>query len=1200
MAMDGFSARLLLDELTLLYRGAETEELPELPISYAAYAADQARWLQSPEYQDQLAYWTKRLEDFPKALDLPTDFPPPAQPSDRGATHSFALTADQSARLRAYCAKQRTTPYVCYLSALFVVLYRYTQQDDLIVGMPVSVRNQIEIENLIGYFANQLPIRCQIKGDGTFSELLRAVTQRVFEALDQQDIPYDNLLTALLPERSLSYTPLFRVIMVLHKQLLDRVLLLPACSVQRVPIELDAAKLDIYWTITDSGDQFAHHIEFSTDLFSSATIERLAEHVQTVLVSAIETPEQQIARVPLMTAAELQRLLVTWNATEQPYSSDESAITLLARQVERTPDAVAFYHDVAVITYAQLNRRINQLAQYLLAMDIQPEALIGVCLEPSFEMIVAILAIMKAGAAYVPLDPAYPTNRRALMITTAGIRVVITMRELADKLPDATLTLIALDADAERIALCADESPSIELAADRLAYVLFTSGSTGVPKGVMGVQRGIMQRLSWMWAAYPFAAGEVGAIKTSLNFIDSIWEFCGPLLRGLPSVIISQEDRVDPMRLVKVLARHRVTRIILVPTLLEAILLMCPDLQDKLPDLRFWVVSGEALPPDLVASFAKAAPHADLYNIYGTSETWDITCYRCTHAELASSSDRSNVPIGKPIHNVKTFVLDAALQPVPIGVVGELFVGGEALARGYIGDSAMTDGKFMTLPLPEPRRVYRTGDLAKYLPDGTLIYLGRADTQVKLRGFRVELSEIETVLRMHPRVAAGAVVMRRGVINAADQLIGYVVFKTGQDTDLNAIRGHLRANLPEYMVPAQLVVLDRLPMTPSGKIDRRALPAPSEQQASAVMAHPTDEIETRLLDLWQGLLHTDAIGIHDSFFECGGNSLLAIQLITRINRQFKCELAVSMLFHTTTIAQFASLIRTQQVEARFTSLVTIRQVEKENTAKMPIFCFHALLGNVLFYNNVIQHVPAEVPIYGFQAQGLDGKQAPLNNIEQLAEEYTAEILRVKPTGPYCLIGYSMGGKIALEVGRRLLARGQAVPLLLMIDDVVERNGRHRTQDGQWRIKQQSRFKRLMHRLESIQFGMLHLSARHRAAYMRERWRALRGQQALNTDEARPTVDHLPAEIVAVCEAMYYAVDTYLPKPYAGHITFIRAQEDLISIPRFQELHRMAAGGFTIYDLPGRHLNIVHPPYAEAVARKIAECYQAASTTPTLR
>ncbi|MBX3084838.1 MAG: amino acid adenylation domain-containing protein [Anaerolineae bacterium] len=1194
MAMDGFSSRLLLEELSQLYHGAALEELPELPMRYAEYVTWQRNWQGSPDYADQLEYWKTQLRDFPTSLDLPTDFTPPAQPSDRGTTYTFALTTAETATLRAYCAKQRTTPYICYVSALFVVLYRYTQQTDLTVGMPVSVRNQIEIENLIGYFANQLPIRAQLQSTFTFNDVLKQVTQQVFGALDQQDIPFEELVKALLPERSLSYTPLFRVIMVLHKQMLDRVLMFPDCMVRRVPVELDAARLDIYWTITDGADQFAHSIEFSTELFTAETIARLAEHVQTLLTNAMSAPEQTIAHLPLMTAAEQQRLLIEWNATERDYPSDQTVISLLEQQIIRTPDAPAYYYDSAILTFQQLNDRVNQLAHLLMAINFPPETLIGVCLEPSFEMIITILAIMKAGGAYVPLDPAYPFNRRALIIKTAEIQYVITLQALADSLPEADLTLIRLDADADQIARHPVENPPYRLTPDQLAYVLFTSGSTGVPKGVMGHQRGIILRLAWMWSGYPFTANEVGAVKTSINFVDSLWELYGSLLCGLPSVILTQADRRDPQRMIAVLAQQHVTRLILVPTLLEAILQVQPDLERALPDLRFWMSSGEALPPDLVTNFAKAAPHAELYNIYGSSEMCDIACYRCVPAETQTAQSR--VPIGKPLHNVKTFVLDSALQPVPIGVIGELYASGAALSRGYLNAPEQTARKFLTMSLPDPQRVYRTGDLAKYLPDGTLLYLGRADNQVKLRGFRIELDEIDTLLRSQPTVAACATIVSVGATGAADQLISYVVLEAGGgEADLPALWAHLRQNLPDYMVPARLIVLDSLPTTPNGKIDRRALPLPDALPANQPVARPTNELEARLLDLWRVLLHSDAIGIHDRFFDCGGNSLLAIQLITRINRQFNCNLAVSVLFHTTTIAQFATLIRAQSAEAVFSPLVTIRRAT--DPARLSIFCFHALFGNILFYDNLIHHLPAEVPIYGFQAQGVDGSLPPLNDIEQLAESYFAEIVRVQPNGPYCLIGYSMGGKIAMEIGRRLLARGQAVPLLMIIDDLFERNGHHRTQDGHWRTTQAGWFDRLAQRITSISYGLLRLAPQHRAAYLRERWQELRGQVLTSSvDEARPTEDVLPPAIVAVAEAMYHAVDTYFPTPYRGHITFIRAQDDIISIPRFRELHRLAAGGFTIHDLPGKHFSIVRPPYAEALARKIAECYQRTSNS----
>jgi amino acid adenylation domain-containing protein len=669
--------------------------------------------------------------------------------------------------------------------------------------------------------------------------------------------------------------------------------------------------------------------EYSADLFDAATIGRMVGHFQTLLEGIVANPAQRLSWLPLLPAEERHRLLVEWNDTEAELPRDGCLQALFAAQVEQTPDAVAMIYDDQYLTYRALNQEANRLAHYLAILGVGPGVLVGVCLPRSLELIVGLLGILKAGGVYLPLDPTYPTERLAFVLADAQAPVLLTHTRFVDLFPDRGTRFVCLDADRGPLANQRMENPLNRSTREDLAYVIYTSGSTGQPKGVAVPHRQVLNRLTWMWRAYPFDAGEVACQKTALNFVDSIWEWLGALLQGIPTAIIPDQVLRDPAAFVHALAERQVTRLWLVPSLLRALLGRFPDLQQRLPQLKFWVTSGEAISRELYEQFQRRMPHAVLYNLYGLSEAWDVSWYEPD----ARHSTLPRVPIGRPIADTRTYILDAHLQPVPIGVPGELYVGGVGLAQGYVKHPQLTAERFMPHPCSdEPgARLYKTGDLARYLPDGNLEYLGRLDHQVKIRGFRIELGEIEAALVQHPAVQEAAMIAHEDVPGET-RLVAYLVPAQEQAPRVGELRRFLQKILPGYMVPSTFVWLEALPLTPSGKVDRRALPSP--ERARPVLEEPfvapQTAVEQHVAAIWSALLGIERIGIHDNFFELGGHSLLATQLLSRIRDAMHADVSLVRFFEVPTVAALAGSIEAALQEGQGQQAPSLVPISREH------------------------------------------------------------------------------------------------------------------------------------------------------------------------------------------------------------------------------------------------------------------------------
>ena len=819
---DAWSMGVVIRELCLHYDAFSAglpSPLPELPIQYADFAAWQREWLQGERLESHLSYWKRQLGDASGALDLPLDRPRPKNQTFGGAHENFSLPKSLSAALKTLGDSQGATLFVTLLAAFQALLHHYTGQAEINVGIPMAGRDRIELEGLIGFFVNTLVIRTSFADDTSFRQLLARVRQTSLEAFTHQDVPFEKLVEELKPKRDLSRPPLFQV-MFQFKNLRFEVPTRANPDFTPMEVEKGRAQFDLTLEMAEFADGVGRDMEYNTGLFEAETVRLLLGHYRTLLECAAADPDRRVTQLRLLTQAEERRQVVEWNATGRGYGWGGGVGAEVARRADACGGAVAVECGGDAVTYEELNHSANRLARCLVRLGVGKEVRVGLFAERSSETCKALLGILKAGGTHVPLDPKYPRERLSFMANDASPAVVLVGGRLDGAVLDCSAKLVSLEEVWDAIMGEDEGVPLPEVTADDAAYVIYTSGSTGQPKGVVGLHRGILNRVAWMQELYPFEANEVCCQKTSLSFVDSVWETLGPLMSGAKLVVIPDETVRDARRLVHVLGKKGVTRVVLVPSLLRAILDEHHDLGALLPRLKYCVCSGETLPVELARRFSAAMPHSKLLNLYGSSEvTADATWH-----EVGDGDAPTRMPIGRPIANTQSYILDTRLRPLPVGVTGELYIGGHGLARGYLGSPALTAANFIPNPFGGGRgsRLYKTGDLARHLPDGAIEYVGRNDRQVKLRGYRIELGEIEAALEQHPSVREAVVITRQGT-TGEKQLIAHLLPRPGHDLNATALHTFSREKLPEYMVPAGFVVTDSYPLTPGGKIDRRAL-----------------------------------------------------------------------------------------------------------------------------------------------------------------------------------------------------------------------------------------------------------------------------------------------------------------------------------------------------------------------------------------
>ncbi|MFP5263075.1 MAG: amino acid adenylation domain-containing protein [Blastocatellia bacterium] len=907
---DDWSIGVMSREIGAIYKAfssGEPSPLADLDIQYADFAQWQRQWLQGEVFEAHILYWRRQLEGAPATLELPTDYPRPAIQTHRGAYYHCALPNAVAESLKAMSLQEGVTLFMTLLAAFQALLYRYTAQEIIPVGTPIAGRNRVETEGLIGFFVNTLVMCTRVAGELSFRELLARVKEVAIGAYANQDLPFELLVERLQPERTLSHAPLFQVMFLLQNNA-KQVPEFSNLTLSGIDLEGTTSKFDLTLGIIDSPGEMTAVFEFNTNLFEAASIERMAGHFEKLLEAITTSHEQKVSELPMLTPLESRQILIDWNDTDREYSRGVCIHQLIEQQAQRTPGGTAVIFEGRHMTYAELDARANQLANYLRQSGAGPETLVAVCLDRSFEMVIALLAVLKSGGAYVPIEPTYPGNRISFILKDSRAAIVLTEERFKKDLPECDAHLICLDSCLPEIATQSTSSPVSRVADENAMYVIYTSGSTGSPKGAINTHRGLRNRLLWMQDAYRLTCDDRVLQKTPYSFDVSVWEFFWPLMTGATMVGAKPRGHQDSAYLAKLIAEQKITTLHFVPSMLQVFLE--EESLELCTSLRNVICSGEALPHDLQQRFFEKV-QARLHNLYGPTEaSIDVSYWPC-----APDSNRLVVPIGRPIANTQLYVLDGGLRPVPIGVAGELYIAGEGLARTYLNRPDMTAEKFLPNPFGKQpgARMYKTGDVARYMADGAIVYLGRTDHQVKIRGLRIELGEIESVVASHPAVREAVVVVTEEAAGEK-RIVSYVTARQGETLSVTELRRFIKEALPEYMVPAAFVELETLPLTSNGKVDRRALQQVTglKPQLESAYVAPRNELEELITGVWREVLRVEKVGVNDNFFDLGGHSLLLVQVHNKLRKLINAEMSVIKLFQFPTISSLAEHLAQQE------------------------------------------------------------------------------------------------------------------------------------------------------------------------------------------------------------------------------------------------------------------------------------------------
>ena len=1198
---DDCSREVLLKELAVLYdafASGKPSPLTELAIQYADFAHWERQQFQKEEFSIKMAYWKQQLGGELPVLELPTNRQRSPVQTFRGARHNLNISSSLTTELKRLSQEEGATLFMTLLAAFKILLYRYTGQEDIIVGSPIAPRDRLEIENpRIGVFINTLALRVQLTGNLSFKNLLAQIRQVVLDAYKYQDIPFEKLVEELQSERNLRHSSIFQVLFKLRN--------LPQDKVQSKGIKFEEFKcengivaFDLILDICEKNAGLSCLFEYNTDLFEAATIERMAGHFETLLKGIIANPEQPICQLPLLTEAEQHQLLVEWNNTETEYPKDKCIHQLLEEQVEKTPDAIAVVFEEEQLTYGELNERANRLARYLQKLGVKPEVLVGICVERSLDMVVGLLGILKTGGAYLPLDPEYPQERLSFMLQDAQVSILLTQQQLLKRLPKHKAHVVYLDTDWPLISQSSQKNPITNVQATNLAYVIYTSGSTGQPKGVAMNHLALCNLLLWQLQNMTISSGAKTLQFAPVSFDVSFQEIFSTWCSGGILFLIGEELRRDALTLLDFLQQKAIERLFVPFVALQQLAEVAVGSELVNTHLREIITAGEQLQiTPAISQWLSKLNDCTLQNHYGPSESHVVTTLTLTNPV---ETWPLLPPIGRPIANTQIYLLDSNLQPVPIGIPGELYIGGNQLARGYLNRLELTEEKFIPNPFSDKSnsRLYKTGDLTRYLPDGNIEFLGRIDHQVKIRGFRVELGEIEALLNQHPQVNA-VVVLPREDQPGDKRLVAYLVPHQQQKPTTKELRKFLQQKLPDYMIPSAFVVLEAFPLTPNGKVDRRALPIPKRQlNRETEFIPPQTRIQEIVAAIWSQILRTP-VSIHDNFFELGGNSLLATQVISRLREVLAQEISLNCLFEAPTVAKFeqnfpnnlslSTLFQAPTVEeltevlchqrgtSPWYSLVPIQP----GVDRPPLFGIH-----LNYFQYLVPHLGREQPVYALRygmAEPTD-RAVSLPKMEDLAAHYIQEMRSLQPEGPYFLMGLSIGGLIAYEMAQQLVAEGQQVGLLALFDSHIEL------------CEPITELLPLRRRLSNL----LHLGAAEflRRAKEKVKWNFSR-LRTVFTDQITSTTQYFPH--IPTPEPSLQLLKAYTPKAYSGQVDFFKAIDEGTNEKKFSINYsyktappevgwkKFVNGKLEIHEVPGSHIGILEEPNVQVVANKLRLC-----------
>jgi len=1138
---DAWSISVLAQELATLYEQYafdEEKNLPEIDIQMADFASWQRQWVRENILDEQLAYWKQQLAGAPDILELPIDRPRPPVQTYSGGYVNLDLPDKLLDQLRLLSQREGVTLYMLLLAAFNTLLHHYTARDDILVATPVANRQVLPAENLIGTFVNTLVMRTDLSGNPTLRELLQRIRPMAIEAYANQDFPFEQLVQELRPARDPSRSPLVQVMLTLAN--------VPIVPYKMRGVEWDvltdfdavAAQFDLTLTMVDVPDVQSMSFVYNSDLFDESTIERMAGHFLLLLKNIVQNPGAQLSQISILPEHERHHLLVEWNNMSCDFPEEMCLHQLIELQVERTPDRVAARFETETISYRDLNTRANQLAHHLQSLGVVPDSLVGVHLERSLEMLIAVLAVQKSGGAYVPLDPGFPKERLNLIVEDSKIRVLITQSGLDDSRPEHNAEMIFIDDDWGEIAKQPVTNPTSDVSPHNLVYVIFTSGSTGRPKGVQLEHRSVVNFLNSMGKQPGLDADDVLLAVTTLSFDIAVLELYLPLLTGAQVLIASREETLNGQRLIDMIEDYEVTIMQATPATWQ---LMLEAGWTKNSRKIKSLCGGEALPLDLANRLIKRT--SSLWNMYGPTETtvWS-TVYQVRDT-------RNGVLIGRPIDNTTIYILDKYGHPAPIGIPGELIIGGDGLARGYFERQDLTDEKFVPDPFigRDGARMYKTGDIVRYLPDGNIQFYGRIDNQVKVRGFRIELGEIETVLGEHADIKQNVVIVREDQ-PGNKMLVAYMVTNSGDDIPTNQLRDFVSETLPQYMIPAIFVRMDDLPLTPNGKINRRALPAPdlSLMDTGTEYVAPRNRTEEALVKIWEELLGVPRVGIEDNFFDLGGHSLLAARFVGRVEKDLDVTIPLAKLFANPTIGVLSKVVLDQTMEARVI------------TEQIPFFWAHGT-----DFGNLKTHIGADQPFFNLFPSGLDGQSPIYDDLDSIVNHYIEQMHRTQPMGPYMIGGYCGGGELAFAIARELKSRGEEVVLLAMIDVGRLYEGRQRTL-----------LEKIMYHLRNGQF------LRTLGIKLRDLFEMVAASLFVNEHGLR---------IYHIIEKQDKAFRHYEPESYPGKIVLFECEEYYNRDPdAFKFWENLAEGGHTHHVVPGNHSSMMRVPHVQKLAEKLKE------------
>jgi amino acid adenylation domain-containing protein len=1085
---------------------------------------------QEHRVERDLDYWKHQLGGELPELNLLLDYPRLTQSSLEAKTQktrSFWITAEMFEDISSLCSREKITTSILMLTLLKVLLYRYTEQEDIIVGYMVSGRNLPDIEPLIDSCVNTLVMRTQLQSEMTIREALQQVSEVTSEAYNHS-IPFDKLVSELNPSTDASTNPYFQVMLNMHPM---------SMVTEEVP-----DRVDLILTVTQLAGKLKCSFSYRSDVYKAETILRIAGHYQTLLQGVLVNPQATIATLPILTKREEYEMLVKWNSTQPQYPQGLCVHDIFADQVKLYPQSVAIQYKDKQVTYRELDRRANQIANYLRELGLETEGLVAVCLDRTPDLIATFLGILKAGGAYVPLDITYPTERIEWMLENSKVSFLITTESLARELPPTGAKIIYLDKEANQVAAYSEVKPENLSESKSLAYVMYTSGSTGKPKGVAIVHQGIIRLVK------NISYGRMGPEETFLllapvSFDASTFEIYSALLNGGKLVIM---DSIKPSlgQIAETIRQHRVTFICTGPEVLN---LLLEDYSDVIGSLGQILCGGDVLPVWMAHKCLAKLPGCQLINAYGPTENSVVTtCY-----PVKEMINEASIPIGRPIAGDSVFILDKYLMPVPIGVIGELYVSGAGIAREYLNNDDLTTEKFILNPFTDRpnSKLYKTGDLARYRADRNIEFLGRIDSQVKIRGYRIELGEIETAVSQCPGVlqtVAGTIKQENGTL----KLAVYIVMKKEIAFDQQKLRAFAQDRLPQFMVPTFFIELAQIPLTPIGKIDRKSLPAPDLTQNLEQRVLPRNAIEEQLVRIWEKLLGVPSIGVTDNFFDMGGHSLLAMRLFSEMEKVFQKNLPVSLIFKEDTIEKLARLLNSADVEQDLASSIVVMQPHGN---KPPIFIIHELDGEVISYRNLVKEFRDDRPIFGLRDTRVEhGSQITINHF---AIKYIQEIRAIQSEGPYHLMGFSLGGLIAYEMAQQLNKAGHEVSLLGILDA-----SNPKYYKAQYSFLKT--FAKNMKVLVKIPWGQ-------RIPFLIEKLQHVLGEKRLVSTSDSKVVE-------ARAHLLLKAAEAYVPEPYPGKIVIFRAGDDVYNLISDDKNGWESAegGSIDVYRVPGNHQTLL--------------------------